>query len=271
MGKLTVPLNGRRVGECIYCGATSGLSTEHAVPYALNGPWTLLEASCAACRDVTHRFERDTLHGLFPAIRAVFRLQTRRRKQRPTHLPLLVVKQGQEHFVQVPLNEFPVFLPIIELPPPGVVDGRAAEPGIGPPVLDARHLAGPARDELASKYADADHVGARMTFVLEDLGRTIAKIGFCAAVFALGLEPFRQTPIRSVILGRDDRIGHWVGSWTGDAQNPTEGLHAMKICAAGADIHVVLRLFAQFGGHEYHVALGPADPAFVNSQSWPWK
>ena len=123
MGNLTVPPNGRRVGEYIYCGATSGLSTEHAVPYALNGPWTLLEASCADCRDVTHRFERDTLHGLFPAIRAVFRLQTRRRKQRPTHLPLLVVKQGQDHFVQVPLNEFPVFLQSLSFHHPALWTG----------------------------------------------------------------------------------------------------------------------------------------------------
>jgi hypothetical protein len=125
------------------------------------------------------------------------------------------------------------------------VEGRFAEPGIGLPVLDARHLAGPARDELATKYPDAEHVGARMTFALEDFGRTLAEIGFCAAVFALGLEPFRHTPIRAVSLGRDDRIGHWVGSWTGDEQNPPKGLHAMKIRAAGSDIHVILRLFAQ--------------------------
>ena len=90
-------------------------------------------------------------------------------------------------------------------------------------------------------------------------------------MFALGLEPFRNTPIRNVILGRDHCIGHWVGSWTGDEQNPPKGLHAMKVRSSGTDIHVILRLFAQFGGHEYHVALGPADPAFANSEAWPWK
>lgn len=271
MADLPVPVNGRHIGECIYCGATSGLSREHAVPYGINGPWTLLKASCGDCRDITRRFEHDTLRGVLPALRAVFRMQTRHRKDRPKTLPLLVVRNGVDRFVQVPLNEFPVFLPIIEFPPPGVVAGRPPVAGIGPPVVDALHLAGPSRADLAAKYRDADYVGARMAFASEDFGRTLAKIGFCAAVFALGLKPFRTTPIRDVILGRDRCIGHWVGSWAGEEQNPPNGLHAMKVRAAGIDVHVILRLFAQFNAPEYHVALGPAAPEFVNSPDWPWK
>ena len=30
-------------------------------------------------------------------------------------------------------------------------------------------------------------------------------------------------------------------------------------------------LFAQFGAPEYHIALGPASPEFVNSLAWLWK
>lgn len=271
VANLPVSVNGRHIGECIYCGATSGLSREHAVPYGINGPWTLLKASCGECRDITHRFEHDTLRGLLPALRAVFRMQTRRKGDRPKTLPLLIETKGTEQFVDVPLNEFPVFLPIIEFPPPGVVAGRPRTAGIGPPVLDVRHLAGPTGADLVAKYPDADYIGARMTFTSEDFGRTLAKIGFCAAVFALGLEPFRSTPIRDVILGRDECIGHWVGSWMGEEQNPPEGLHAMKVTSAGSDVHVILRLFAQFNAPEYHVALGPATPEFVNSAQWPWK
>jgi hypothetical protein len=124
-------VNSPRIGECIYCGSTANLSDEHAVPYAINGPWTLLEASCGDCRDITHRFERDMARGLLPAIRAVFRMQTRRPKERPKTLPLLLVVNGEDQFIQVPLNEFPVFLPIIQLPPPGVVAGRSQVLGVG--------------------------------------------------------------------------------------------------------------------------------------------
>lgn len=271
MADLPVSHTGRYIGECIYCGATSDLSREHAIPYGINGPWTLLKASCKDCREITHRFEHDTLRGLLPGLRTVFGLQTRRRKHRPTTLPLLVVRDGVDTFVQVPLNEFPVFLPLIELPAPGVVAGRPLAEGIGPPVLDVRHLAGPTQADLAVKYPDAEYIGSRMTFSTEDYGRTLAKIGFCAAVFALGLRPFGQTPVRDVILGRNTAIGHWVGSWTGPEQNPPTGLHAMKVTSSGTDLHVILRLFAQFGGREYHVALGPAAPEFVDSPDWPWR
>jgi hypothetical protein len=83
--------------------------------------------------------------------------------------------------------------------------------------------------------------------------------------------PFTKTPIRRVILGEDSSVSHWVGSWTGELQNEATGLHAMKLRASGTDIHVVLRLFAQFGAPEYHVVLGPADPKFASSVQWPWK
>ena len=111
MSDLPVLRNGRPIGECIYCGSTSGLSDEHAVPYAINGPWTLLDASCPDCCNITHRFERDTIHGLFPAMRAVFQMQTRRKKNRPTTLPLLLVTRDGDRFIRVPLKEFPFSCP----------------------------------------------------------------------------------------------------------------------------------------------------------------
>jgi hypothetical protein len=37
----------------------------------------------------------------------------------------------------------------------------------------------------------------------------------------------------------------------------------------GNEIHVIVRLFAQFGAPEYHIMLGKADPAFVASRDWP--
>src|SRR4051812_34887331 len=114
-----VSRNGRVIGQCVYCDATSGLSTEHAVPYALNGPWTLLKASCPSCRDITHHFERGVLRELYPSIRAVFQMQSRRKKERPKDLPLVVETGSTQQVVMLPLTEYPTYLPIIEFPPPG--------------------------------------------------------------------------------------------------------------------------------------------------------
>lgn len=121
------------------------------------------------------------------------------------------------------------------------------------------------------KQHGADFAGARLNFSPSDFARTLAKIAFTGAVFVLGLAPFTNTPIRRVILGEDLSVGHWVGWWYGDPINEAKGLHAMKIHASGTDIHVVLRLFTQFGVPEYHVVLGPADPEFANSAAWPFK
>lgn len=56
----------RKIGKCIYCGRTDGpLSREHIIPKGLNGEWTLIEASCEYCREITSRFERDFLKKAF--------------------------------------------------------------------------------------------------------------------------------------------------------------------------------------------------------------
>lgn len=185
-------------------------------------------------------------------------------------LSLVLESDGVQRVVQVPPKEFPLYLPTPVLPPPGVVVGRPREQELR---VDLKfiHISGPTFEEAAQRYADVDFVGARLTFTPDEFARTLAKIGFCAAVYALGLAPFRSSPIRSAILGTDGCISHWVGSWTGETVNEPKGLHAMQVRASGTDVHVVLRLFAQFGCPEYHVVLGPADPEFVRSDAWPWK
>src|SRR5271155_4182471 len=98
--------NSREIGECIYCGERDRpLTTEHAVPYGLNGPWTLLRASCEKCAKITHQFERDVMRSLWPEIRNVLAMQSRRRNQRSPTLPLVIQRQGVTENVQVPRSE----------------------------------------------------------------------------------------------------------------------------------------------------------------------
>lgn len=271
MPLLPIPSQPRRIDECIYCGATGlNLSREHAIPYGLNGPWTLLNASCAGCADITHRFERDALRGLFPAIRAVLAFQTRRPSERPRQLPLVIESHGDRRVVQVALDKYPVYLPSPIWFEPGVVEGRPMGSAIGFRI-ELRHLAGPSFEEVARSFQPCDFVGARMSFGPPEFARMIAKIAFCGAVHAIGLAPLRQSPIRAVIRGEDPAIDHWVGAWSGSEVNPPKGLHAMQLRAAGSQLHVIVRLFAQFGAPEYHVVLGQASREFVESAAWPWK
>jgi hypothetical protein len=269
---LPVPLNGREIGKCIYCGTRAApLGTEHAVPYGLNGPWTLLKASCDACAKITHRFERDVMRSLWPDVRNVLAMQSRRRDKRSPTLPLLVQRDGVSQAVLVPRSDFPTYLNVPLFPPPAVLWSKRLISGVFTNI-ESIHLAGPTFKEASQRYPGANFVGQRVNFSPEDFARTLAKIGFCAGVYALGIDAFTNTPIRKIILGSDPHICHWVGSWYGEPVNETHGgLHAIKVqrSETGAAIHVIVKLFAQFGAPEHHVVLGDADPAFVASDGWP--
>ena len=270
MARLPIATNSPDIGECIYCGSRAEpLSREHAVPYGLNGPWTLLRASCSSCAIITHKFERDSLRDLWLPIRAVLQLNTRRPQDRPRALPLILESNGIRRTIDVPIAEFPGYLPIPVFPPPGIVVGRSREERVDP-TFQFQHVRGPTFETVAARFPGTDFVGGRVTLKPEMYARMLAKIAYCAAVHAIGIAPVRRSPLRDVILGIDRDVFHWVGSWQGEQMNDSKGLHSMQLHASGSDLHVILRLFAQFGAPEYHVSLGVADEAFVASSAWPW-
>ena len=162
---LAIPKNSPRVGECIYCGDTAPpLTREHAVPFGLNGEWTLLEASCDLCAKITKRFEGDTLRGLLPTIRVALAMKTRRPEKRPKTLTLVLEKDGGRTTVELPPSEFPLYLPTPIFPP--VRDDAP----VGDPPVEMRfiHLGGPPFESVAVRYP-SEFVGARISFDLPSL------------------------------------------------------------------------------------------------------
>lgn len=209
------------------------------------------------------------MRGLWPAIRNVLSMRTRRPERRPASLPLVLVNGGVRRIIQLPPSEFPLYLPTPVLAPPGYVNARPRSEKLLAD-LRFRHISGPTFRQVAERYA-AESAETQLTFSPVEFARTLAKIALCAGVHALGLGPFTHTPIRQVILGSDRNVGHWVGSGVGEPANPASGIHGIQVRASGHDIHAFIRLFAQFGAPEYHVVLGPADPEFANSEAWPWR
>src|SRR5215469_15106411 len=76
------------VDRCIYCGATAPtfLGQEHIIPYSLNGALVLPKASCRQCSAKTHRYEGVVTRGSLANFRARFGVQTRNKRDRPTHV-----------------------------------------------------------------------------------------------------------------------------------------------------------------------------------------
>jgi len=138
-------------------------------------------------------------------------------------------------------------------------------------LIDFSHVAGPSFEDVAARYPGVEFVGARLRFSPERFTRTLAKIAYCWAVYVLGVEALRHSPIRDVILGNDPHISRWVGSWEGERMTNPDDLHAIQVHALDSNVHVLLRLFGQLGGPEYHIILGPAQESFFRSPHWPWK
>ena len=117
-----VSLQGPEIGECIYCGQREGpLGTEHAVPYGLNGSWTLRRASCPACAKITSRFEHGAMRHLWLDVRNAFAMQSRRRDKRSATLPIVVQRDGGQETIQVPRTKFPIYLATPLFPPPAIL------------------------------------------------------------------------------------------------------------------------------------------------------
>lgn len=230
---LSVPLNARQIGECIYCGTRDApLGTEHAVPYGLNGPWTLMKASCDACAKITHRFERDTMRSLWPDIRNVLAMQSRRRDRRSPTLPLVVQRDGVKEIIQVPRCEFPTYLNTPLFPPLAVFWSNRPIRGVFAN-LDTIHLAGPTFLEVSQRYPGAEFVGAHTNFSPEEFAKTVAKIGFCAAISALGWvhSPTRQSE-RSYSAPIPVSATGWARGMANRQTKHSEGFTRLKCNAA---------------------------------------
>ena len=131
--------------------------------------------------------------------------------------------------IDLSLSDYPLYLPVVRLPAPGVIEGRPLTSHVEVEV-DARHVAGPTFQEVWDvrlRYG-AEFIGERLTFSRPDFARTLAKIAYGVAVAGLSIRPFKHAPIRHVILGQDPYVGHWVGCSNFEMTRQT-GAHDIKM------------------------------------------
>jgi hypothetical protein len=252
------PLQSRYVGRCIYCPATHDLTREHIVPEGLNGEWTLLEASCPGCRDITSRFELNVLRKAFGAARASLGLRTKHPKRRPTALPLRVKRGGTTTDVLVTIAEHPTVINLPVFPPPG-----SSPPSKGAMQMTSqlwlKQVAGPPLVEVLPRIAREhgyDYVGLRLDYEPIEFARVITKIAYGVTVLRLGLDAIDDAYVLPAILGDTKHVSKWVGCAASEPVVPTTGLHGFQLEIRDGEIHAFIRLFAQFDAPEYHVIVG---------------
>lgn len=244
------------VGQCIYCRATQKpLQTEHIVPYGLNGPWELLEASCMECAKITSAFESDVLRNMLLAARTRLHFPTRHKHNRPERFSLTIKRRGREETIQVPLKVHftAMMLPIFALP--AGLDQRRYKKGIDLVGMVTIQVGSPPAQQVA-KSLGTKTLAVSVTYQPVAFARLLAKIAYGFTVAVYGLNTIREAYVLPSIMGKSDDVGRWVGCSTNNSLAPSNDLHKIELSSINGEIHCNVRLFARFNAPEYSVIVG---------------
>ena len=240
-------------GCCIYCGCKSKpLTEEHVIPKGLAGKLAIREASCPDCQDITHAFEGRALHShyLIPRLNLGFKKST------PQKITLRITQDNLTKTASVPAADYPNFGFFPVLMPPRLLSGFQL--GIGSsPIVRIQTF-----EKIDPYYERTSSLPRRLEYdVLYSFTRMLAKIAYCYAIIAYGMDVF--TPIITEYIR--GKINPGVDFYVGGGEESTErdnGLHRLAVrCVQignGTAIVGVVRLFADVAAPIYHVCLGSA-------------
>ncbi len=254
------------VGECIYCGLKEQLTDEHIIPFSAGGCWVLPRSSCKKCASITGAFEGEFSRTILGPLRMLHNMPTRRKKDRPRHLPLKVKyptsTDWEVAYVDRDICPFLVILPLYSLPK--TITGLEME--WSDSATKTMWVRGggfwPDRDAHLQWLCDALKAMEVMptgTVHTEPFCLTLAKIAHAFAVAELGMAQF--TPfLTQMICAKDlSHSADFIGGGKGD-EPPGNELHEIAfdetICADPSIIVVRLRLFSILGTPTYHIAVG---------------
>lgn len=248
-------------GRCIYCGASGeALSKEHVVPLGLSGEWTIANASCATCAQVTSAFEFEVLRVCLQAQRAALGFKSRRKKDTPASYPALIQGGAGVLVTSASAADYP---PVLPMP---LLSAVGANPA-GVELLDIIYVnlehASEKALALAAATVEPQTIGTGMERTVEVQAlfrplpfiRLIAKVAHGLAVAQYGLDAFDKLYLAPFIHGTEENVGKWLGSSTTN-HTGIDALHTYTIEVINDEVVVYVRLFASFEGPEYTVVVG---------------
>ncbi len=246
-------------GECIYCGVSAknaALFNEHIIPFSLGGNVEILNASCAECARVTTSIEDQVGQKILFDFRVHAKIQTRRKKQRPTALPISVtIGDGLRQNLILPVQDHPFFTPYPVWGPPGLLDGRLPEAEFLQPKVHLFWWVPPnIREILSLSDSEIARIAVPQKSInLNKFARAIAKMAYCQAVVYYGLHNWRRLVLPDLILGRYPFVPYFVGAALSDPppRLPIDVQHLISLePEAVGDLKLLvasIRLFANSG------------------------
>ena len=246
------------VGRCIYCGAgqyrkdrpSPKLGDEHIVPLSLGGNLILPEASCHDCEKAINKVEAPLTRGLFLPARTKLKFPTRRKKDRPTHLPLDIHAPSGFETQQVLLENYPAMIMTMMFDTPAILWGLPPKDDIITGRVCISKL--PDFDENIRRHPQST-VTWKLGVDAVVLGRMLAKIAHAYTVAEIGLDKFKPF-LNDVILDRSPHyISQFVGGEIGDIPPPSQNIYEISLQETvrydGYKLIVVkIRLFAKWEG-----------------------
>jgi hypothetical protein len=242
-------------GACIYCGVTGvPLKDEHVVPYSLGGQHVLRNASCAACEDVTKKFEQDVARDLWGDARTAFDAPSRRKRERKTHVEMPDAENPAERHL-VPATEYPAGFVFYKMGDCGFLRGVAEATDISPAwemiVIDDEAR----RKAFIKKYNRPPVI--RCKHVPDAFGRLLAKIAYCQVLTGLDIGDFHPIAL-PYVMGDKKNVSYIVGSKDG-APEPDTGYRLTTLCLDNPQkmfLMAEVRLYANAHTPTYQVLVG---------------
>ena len=267
------------LGRCLYCDNKDELGKEHVIAKSLGGRRILPRASCRACGTMTSEFERTVARTMFGPMRMYFDIESRRRDERPDHLPLKVKLRADDEwsFINVERKIYPflILFPLLSIP--RELSGRSIE---GDQLAKCASFWTRAASfqsgvhEHLEMLAQSLNVAAIMPEGRADVDafvRMLAKIGHAFATAELENKSFRPSTIEIIRNAKASNALQFVG---GSPHDEPQGstLHEIDFAYVRHDPTLVLvriRLFAVLGAPSYFVAAGRSNDLEFVARSNP--
>lgn len=224
---------------CIYClSATSDLTDEHVIPFALAANTLILEKSCCKkCQHIIQPYEQDVLKKQLGNFRAQVCAPTRNPKSRPTEIRFgfsevdatgqIVRDLGSR---MLPNAEAPITLNLWSSPPPryGLPSDQIGK-DVGQPWSYIDKPAAMLQCKVVASETGAVHVAMKLGEVnRENYLRFLAKTAHAYAAAQLGPDGFEPF-LPDVILKRSDKMSVYVGDYAMVSPFEPNPAHTLQI------------------------------------------
>jgi len=197
-------------GRCIYCGRTDDLRDEHIIPHSLGGDTVISNASCPDCEKITSYLDGYLARDTFNEYRSHVGLRSRRPKGRPkTLIASFRRPDGTEIHREFSIADQPyvVLMPIWNVP--GISVGKSPTPEFDTAQGHAYIFTTPEVQQWIDQ--EGLKLGVWPYINYPTFARAIARISYCHAVAALGLDGFNNLDLPDLILGKYPNPSHYVG------------------------------------------------------------